>query len=59
MVEIKTGEQDPTEGEQLTLDVRRDCDTEYLSRATDFIRQAVGEGSPFFVYFNHSLCTCP
>ena len=40
MVEIKHGEQDVAEGEQLTLAVRRDCDAEYLRRATAFIRNA-------------------
>jgi hypothetical protein len=32
MVEIRLGDQDVTEGDQLTLDVRRDCDREYLRR---------------------------
>jgi arylsulfatase A-like enzyme len=59
MVEIKQGEQDVTEGEQLTLEVRRDCDVEYLRRAKGFIRGAVEAGSPFFVYFNHSLMHMP
>jgi arylsulfatase len=59
MVEIKTGEQDVTETEQLTLDVRRDCDTEYLRRATEFIRRNAAAKSPFFVYFNHSLMHMP
>ena len=59
MLEIKRGESDVTEGDQLTLEVRRDCDTEYLRRAEAFIRRSVGKGSPFFLYFNHSLLHMP
>ena len=59
MLEIRRGEADSTEREQLTLDVRRDCDTEYLRRATAFMRAAVEDDVPFFVYFNHSLMHMP
>jgi arylsulfatase len=59
MVEIKRGEREPTEREQLTLDVRRDCDREYLRRADAFIRRSANDGTPFFVYFNHSLMHMP
>lgn len=59
MLSIKRGEADVTEGAQLTLDVRRDCDTEYLARADRFIRAAVDDDTPFFVYFNHSLMHLP
>jgi arylsulfatase A-like enzyme len=59
MVEIKRGEADVSEREQLTLDVRRDCDAEYLRRARAFIRAAVSDETPFFVYFNHSLMHMP
>jgi arylsulfatase len=59
MVEINHGDHDVTEREQLTLDVRRDCDTEYLSRASRFIRSKVEADAPFFVYFNHSLMHMP
>jgi arylsulfatase A-like enzyme len=59
MVEIQRGEPDVTEGEQLTLDVRRDCDTEYLRRAGAFMRDAAARDRPFFVYFNHSLMHMP
>jgi len=59
MVEIRRGDQDVTEGKQLTLDVRRDCDREYLRRASDFIRAKAGQEVPFFVYFNHSLMHMP
>jgi len=59
MVEIRRGDQDVTEGKQLTLDVRRDCDREYLRRASDFIHAKAGQEVPFFVYFNHSLMHMP
>jgi arylsulfatase len=59
MLEIKRGDKDPTEGEQLTLDVRRDCDTDYLTRAEDFMRDKVASETPFYVYFNHSLMHFP
>jgi arylsulfatase A-like enzyme len=59
MLEIRRGEHDVTEGDQLTLDVRRDCDTEYLRRAERFIRGAADAETPFFVYFNHSLMHMP
>jgi arylsulfatase len=59
MVEIKRGQAEVTEREQLTLDVRRDCDAEYLRRAEAFIRRAAADNRPFFVYFNHSLMHMP
>jgi arylsulfatase len=59
MVEIKRGERDVTERDQLTLEVRRDCDVEYLRRAEAFIRRNARDGKPFFVYFNHSMMHMP
>ena len=59
MVEIKRGEADVTELEQMTLEVRRDCDGEFLRRATAFVRGAVSAQTPFKVYFNHSLMHMP
>jgi arylsulfatase A-like enzyme len=59
MLEIKHGDADVTEGDQLTLEVRRDCDVEYLRRAETFIRGQVEAGRPFYVYFNHSLMHMP
>ncbi|HXN63457.1 MAG TPA: sulfatase-like hydrolase/transferase [Acidimicrobiales bacterium] len=59
MVDIKAGEHDVTERDQLTMDVRRDCDVEYLDRAAAFIRSKDADGQPFFVYFNHSLMHMP
>src|SRR6476619_5022634 len=59
MVEIAKGDKEVTERDQLTLEVRRDCDREYLSRASRFMRAAVATDTPFFVYFNHSLLHMP
>jgi arylsulfatase len=59
MMEIKRGEHDVTEGDQLTLDVRRDCDLEYLRRTEAFIRRNAQADTPFLVYFNHSLMHFP
>jgi arylsulfatase len=59
MVEIRGGDDDVIEREQLTLDVRRDCDLEYLRRASTFIRAKADQDVPFFVYFNHSLMHMP
>lgn len=59
MLEIRRGEPDVTEGAQLTLETRRDCDLEYLRRAERHIRGTVAAGAPFFVYFNHSLMHLP
>jgi arylsulfatase len=59
MLEVKRGDQDVTEREQLTLDVRRDCDTEYLRRTDAFIRHQVESDTPFYVYFNHSMMHMP
>jgi arylsulfatase A-like enzyme len=59
MLEIHRGEADVTEGEQLTQEVRRDCDAEYLARSKAFIERATADERPFFVYFNHSLLHFP
>ena len=59
MVEISQGDHDVTELEQLTLEVRRDCDLEYLRRASAFMCTKAEGGVPFFVYFNHSLMHMP
>lgn len=46
-------------GPQLTLDVRREIDTEFLSRSKAFMRRNVEARRPFFLYFNHSLMHMP
>jgi arylsulfatase len=47
------------EGPQLTLDVRRDIDAEFLARSKAFMQRSVEAGTPFFLYFNHSLMHLP
>ncbi|TDW59975.1 arylsulfatase [Novosphingobium sp. PhB55] len=59
MVEIRRGDTDVTEGAQLTLETRRDCDREYLTRAEAFIRRAAASETPFYIYFNHSMMHLP
>jgi arylsulfatase len=59
MVELRQGDRDVTECDQLTMEVRRDCDTEFLRRAETFIRRQVETDTPFYVYFNHSLMHMP
>lgn len=49
----------PRELEQLTVEVRRDIDLEYLRRAKDFMRRSTEAQRPFFLYFNHSLMHLP
>jgi arylsulfatase A-like enzyme len=44
---------------QLTLDVRRDVDREFLDRGKAFMRRSVAAGRPFLLYFNHSLMHLP
>jgi len=45
--------------EQLTMEVRRNIDREYLTRAEAFIRRSVDDERPFYVYFNHSMMHLP
>ncbi|WP_210414791.1 sulfatase-like hydrolase/transferase [Microlunatus elymi] len=59
MLEIRAGSDVPAEKDQLTLDIRRDCDLDYLRRVEDFIRASHAQQTPFFVYFNHSLMHMP
>lgn len=44
---------------QLTLDVRRDIDSEFLLRSRRFIERSKKQQQPFFLYFNHSLMHFP
>jgi arylsulfatase len=59
MVEIRSGDENVRELDQLTLEVRRDVDAEYRRRASLSMGAAVEAGTPFFVYFNHSLMHMP
>src|SRR5581483_11525640 len=45
--------------EQLTLDVRRDIDVEYMKRAKAFLKRSTDNGKPFFLYFCHSMMHMP
>jgi arylsulfatase len=45
--------------EQLTLEVRRNIDAEYMKRAKDFLKRSADAHKPFFLYFNHSLMHLP
>jgi arylsulfatase len=58
MMEARRG-QTPRAVKQLTLDVRRDVDREFLERGKAFIRRSVDAGTPFFLYFNHSMMHLP
>ena len=58
MLEARKGET-PRPVKQLTLDVRRDVDAEFLARGKAFMKRAVDAGKPFFLYFNHSLMHMP
>jgi arylsulfatase len=58
IVEGKKGEK-VREAKQLTIDVRREIDAEYLARAKDFMRSSTAARRPFFLYFNHSMMHLP
>lgn len=45
--------------EQLTVEVRRNIDVEYMKRAKAFLKRSVDARKPFFLYFNHSLMHLP
>lgn len=45
--------------EQLTVEVRRDIDVEYMKRAKAFLKRSTDAGKPFFLYFNHTMCHLP
>lgn len=58
MLEARRGET-PRAVKQLTLDVRRDIDAEFLARGKAFMQRSVSAGRPFYLYFNHSLMHMP
>jgi len=58
MLEAQKGDT-PRPVKQLTLDVRRDVDAEFMTRSKAFMRRAVDARKPFFLYFNHSLMHLP
>ena len=44
---------------QLTQEVRRNIDAEFLERSKAFMKRSVEADQPFFLYFNHSLMHFP
>lgn len=58
VLEARKG-QPVNELEQLTVDVRREIDAEYLRRAKAFLKRSAEASKPFFLYFNHSLLHLP
>jgi arylsulfatase A-like enzyme len=51
--------QSPREVQVLDVETRRTIDAEYLRRARDFVERSVAAGTPFFLYFNHSMMHLP
>jgi len=58
VLESRKGEK-VREVKQLTQDVRRDIDAEFLARSKAFMKRSVEANQPFFLYFNHSLMHFP
>ena len=44
---------------QLTREVKRDLDVEYMKRSRAFMEKSVENGKPFFLYFNYTLMHMP
>jgi arylsulfatase len=58
MLEQRKGEK-VKEKDQLTFDLKRNVDTDYLKRAFGFIDENIKAKKPFFLYYNHSLMHIP
>jgi len=58
MYEGKKGER-VKETEQLTREVKRDLDVEYMKRGEQFMRRSIDASKPFFLYFNYTLMHLP
>jgi len=58
VLESRKGEK-VREVKQLTQEVRRDIDAEFLVRSKAFMKRSVEANKPFFLYFNHSLMHFP
>jgi len=58
VLESRKGEK-VREVKQLTQDVRRNIDAEFLARSKAFMKRSVEADKPFFLYFNHSLMHFP
>jgi len=59
MLEARKGDHEPRPVKQFDLDVRRDVDSEFLTRAKAFMKRSVEARKPFYLYFNHSLMHMP
>jgi arylsulfatase A-like enzyme len=44
---------------QLTREIKRDLDVEYLNRSKTFMKKSVDDKKPFFLYFNYTLMHMP
>ncbi|MFN8526660.1 MAG: sulfatase-like hydrolase/transferase [Chloroflexota bacterium] len=44
---------------QMTMDLKRNVDAEYMRRGESFVRRSVAAGKAFYLYFNHSLMHWP
>ncbi|MCU4158397.1 sulfatase-like hydrolase/transferase [Carboxylicivirga sp. A043] len=44
---------------QLTRELKRDLDVEYMNRSKAFIKKSVDNNKPFFLYFNYTLMHMP
>ena len=51
--------QPPRQLQQLTVEVRRNIDVEYMNRAKAFMKRSTDAGKPFFLYFCHSMTHLP
>jgi len=58
VLESRRGEK-VREVKQLTQEVRRGIDAEFLARSKAFMKRSVEANKPFFLYFNHSLMHFP
>jgi arylsulfatase len=58
MLEQRKGRR-PRRAGKLTYELKRNVDTDYLSRATDFIRDNRANSRPFFLYYNPTLMHLP
>jgi len=58
VVEGRKGQQ-IRELEQLTVEVRKNIDVEYMKHAKDFLKRSADSGRPFFLYFDHSMLHLP
>ncbi|MHA1528634.1 MAG: arylsulfatase [Alphaproteobacteria bacterium] len=58
VLESRKGEK-VEEIEQLTVDVKINLDQKYLARGKAFMKRSVDAGTPFFLYFNHTLMHMP